>query len=81
LDDAQEPHADEEDDFTVVSPLPPVTFETKPQADIKRVRSWLSHLGQSGVELLITRVSNSLSQLLHLYSYIGIFLPLFFIVN
>jgi hypothetical protein len=71
LDDEQLPHAEEADDFTVVSPLLPGILETNPQADIKRVRSWLSHPGHSGIRLPMTRVSNSLLHWLHLYSYIG----------
>ena len=72
MEDEQLLHADEPDDLTVVSPPGPDDFDINPQADISRDRSWLSQKGHSGVEPLITRVSNFLSQLLHLYSYIGI---------
>jgi len=59
----------------VVSPEGPEDFEINPQADINRERSLLLHDGHSGVEPPITSVSKLLSQLLHLYSYIGIKLP------
>ena len=72
LEDEQLPHPEEADDLTWVSLPGPDDFDINPQADISRDRSWLSQKGHSGLELPITRVSNFLSQALHLYSYIGI---------
>ncbi len=68
MEDEQLPHADELDDLTVVSLPGPDDFDINPQADISRDRSWLLQEGHSGVEPPITRVSNLLSQALHLYS-------------
>lgn len=79
--DGQLPHADEADDLIVVSPPAPDVLDTNPQADMSRVRSLLSHFGHSGVEPPMTRVSNSFSQILHLYSYIGIVIPFLFLLN
>lgn len=75
LEDAQLPQDDEPADLTWVSPPGPDDFEINPHADINRDRSGLSQEGHSGVELPMTRVSKLLPQALHLYSYIGIFLP------
>jgi len=71
FEDAQLPQ-EEPDDFIVVSPPGPDDLDINPQADISLTRSWLSQEGHSGIEPPITRVSNFLSHVLHLYSYIGI---------
>jgi len=68
LEDEQLPQADELDDLTWVSLPGPDDFDINPQADISRDRSWLLQEGHSGVEPPITRISNLLSQVLHLYS-------------
>ena len=62
LEALQLPQADELDDFTEVSPAAVVVLLINPQADISRVRSWLSHSGHWGTDEPITRVSKSVSQ-------------------
>ncbi len=69
----QLPQPDAEDDeLTWVSPPGPLDLDTNPQQDMSRERSWLLQEGHWGLKLPITRVSKSLLQALHLYSYIGI---------
>lgn len=67
--DAQLPQAEEaEEAATWLSPPGPEDLETNPHLDMSRARSWLSQPGQDGTSLPITRVSNSLPQLLQVYS-------------
>jgi hypothetical protein len=66
---AQLPQAeDPAEAVTRLSPPGPVDLETNPHLDISRDRSRLSQPGQAGLSLPITRVSNSFSHTLHLYS-------------
>lgn len=61
---------DEPPEDSLDLPLPPERCE---KADISFSRSSLSHLGQIGLSLPITSVSNSSPQDRHLKSYKGIF--------
>ena len=66
-------HADAGEAVTVDWPDESVDFETKPHLEISLDRSRLLHDGQAGLSPPRTNISKLLSQLLHLYSYIGIF--------
>ena len=65
-------HPEEAEDVVVLtSPPGPVDLETNPQADMSLAKSLLSQTGQLGASFPKTKVSKSLPQALHLYSYIG----------